>query len=50
MKYRIFAYTLSKNIKKEIYTYDLEAERKRIEKENPGFKVDLKYETISKKE
>lgn len=46
MKFRIKKVTIMKRLNCEIFTSDIEKERKRIMSENPGFKVDLTYDTI----
>jgi hypothetical protein len=44
--YRIRKATLVKRERVDIYTTDIEKERKRIMSENPGFQVHLTYDTL----
>jgi hypothetical protein len=46
MKYRIKNITIVKREKCEIFTSDIEKERKRILRENPGFRVEFSYDII----
>lgn len=53
MKYRIYRYAKKnsrvENIKKEIFTNDIEVERKKLEELHPGYIIHLYYEHLNER-